>query len=344
VADDHPMLWNLFFWGVTVLAVWWLSGYDSNLTGDNRKKDFTRRAIRCGFTLVLLAIVIWLPPAVIILSVLLGVIWAGCLAELFSHGFRRLVYAEHDNDREFDPQKDRRHLDAIAHLIQTGRRDEAIKLCGELKRSGEVNPVTLEATLAYLGEKPERPPLAQPLADAARRRSRGDFAGAEQQFRSLLAANPENLAAAMALMRLYAQDLHQSGRAAEVLRQLEKQPRVSAGYIEFARRTMAEWSRPPVAPDPAAVSPRAVSVAELLADGRFGTAIEILEAQIQLQPDDFDLRLKLAEAYGRYCGNVDHAEKIVREIETTAGFSPAQVQQARNQLQAWRNARPARAA
>jgi tetratricopeptide (TPR) repeat protein len=334
----------LFFWGVTVVAVWWLSGYDSNLTGDHRKKDFTRRAIRCGLTLVLVAIIIWLPPAVIILSVLLGIIWAGCLAEFFSHGFRRLVYAEHDNDPAFDPGIEQRHLDAIAHLIQTGRRDEAIKLCGELQRSGEVSPVTLATTLEYLGEKPERPPLSKPLADAVRLRSQGDWAGAERELRSLLAANPENLTAALALMRLYAQDMHQSGRAAEVLRQLEKQPRVFPGYIEFARRSMDEWRRMPVAPDPAAVSPRAVPVDELLAGGSWGTAIEILEAQIQSQPGDFNLRLKLAEVYGRYCGNVEHAEKIVREMEAAAGFSPAQVQTAQNQLQAWRSARPARAA
>jgi predicted Zn-dependent protease len=107
---------------------------------------------------------------------------------------------------------------------------------------------------------------------------------------------------------------------------------------------MDEWRRMPVAPDPAAVSPRAVPVDELLAGGSWGTAIEILEAQIQSQPGDFNLRLKLAEAYGRYCGNVEHAEKIVREIEANAGFSPAQVQTAKNQLQAWRSARPARVA
>jgi hypothetical protein len=334
------LLLYLVFLGVTVVAVWWLSGYDSNLTGDNRKKDFTRRAIRCGLTLVLVAIVIWLPPAVILIAVILAIIWAGCLAELFSHGFRRFAFPELYDDRTCDTPKEQRHLDDLANLIQTGRRDEALKLCGEFQRSGEVNPVTLEATLEYLGAKPARAPLSKPLADAAQRRSSGDFSGAEQQLRSQLAANPENLAAAMALMRLYVRDLHQSGKAAEVLRRLEKQPHIPAGYIAFARRLIVESSVPAKA---VAVSPRAASVDELLAGGSLGTAIEMLEAQIRLQPGDFDLRLKLAEAHGRYCGNMDRAEKIIREIEA-AGFSPAQVQRAQSRLQAWRSAGPSRIA
>jgi lipopolysaccharide biosynthesis regulator YciM len=84
-------------------------------------------------------------------------------------------------------------------------------------------------------------------------------------------------------------------------------------------------------------------VDELLAGGGFGTAIEILEEQLRLRPDDFDLRLKLAEVYGRHCGNLHRAEKIIREIETHAGFSPEQIQAARKSLQDWRAAGPGRA-
>jgi tetratricopeptide (TPR) repeat protein len=324
--------------GVMAWPLWWLSGYDSKLTGENQRSDYLRRMVRCGLTLVLEAVLFWLPGTVLFIPLLVAVVWAGCVAGLYSHGFHRLIDPEFYDDREFDPEKEKRHLDALANLIQTGRRDEALRLCGELQRSGEVNPVTLDATREYLGEKPEHPPRFKPLAEAARLRAGGKFAEAEPLLRSLLAANPANLAAAMALMRLYAQDLHQPGQAAEVLRQLEKQPHMAAGHIEFARRSIDEWSRPPAAAD------RPASVDELLAGGRCGTAIEILEARLRAQPDDFDLRLKLAEAYGRYCGNVDHAEKIVREIETTAGFSPAQVQQAQNRLQAWRRAGPAPAA
>jgi hypothetical protein len=102
-----------------------------------------------------------------------------------------------------------------------------------------------------------------------------------------------------------------------------------------------EYSRPSEEEGPESES---ASAEELQKAGRFSTAIEKLEGELAKQPQSFDLRLKLAEAYGRYCGNVEHAEKIVREIEAAAGFSPAQVQTAQNQLQAWRSARPARAA
>jgi hypothetical protein len=77
-------------------------------------------------------------------------------------------------------------------------------------------------------------------------------------------------------------------------------------------------------------------VDELLAQKYFGSAIELLEAKIKEQPEDFATQLKLAEVYGRHCGNWPRAEKIVHQIATRPGFNPGQVQQAQDRLAEWR--------
>jgi hypothetical protein len=81
---------NLVFIGIlagTAALSWWLSGYDTMVTGQDRAADFRRRAIRCGATLLLMAAGLanrWIFIAVV---VPIAVIWAGCLSELFTRGF-----------------------------------------------------------------------------------------------------------------------------------------------------------------------------------------------------------------------------------------------------------------
>ena len=349
------ILINLAILLLVAVGAWWLTGFDKTAGGESKRTHYVFRTIRCAAIVWLAGVFLWfiedrsggMGGAVLLMIIppSLALLLRSSISELFTHGFLRLVDPTLHDDRPLDPGKSRRYMDTIAHLIQNGRRDEAIRLCEELKQSGEVELVTLETTLEFLGVKQERAPVPKPLAEASRLRSQGKFAEAEQLLRSLLARNPENLDAAMMLMRVLAQDLRQSGRASEILRQIEKQPHVSASHIEFARRSIDEWSRPPApaAKREASAPPREESVDELLAGGSFGTAIEILEGQARSQPGDFDLRLKLAEAHGCYCGNIPRAEKIVREIEMDGRFSPEQVQLAKTRLQDWREARPARA-
>ena len=168
---------------------------------------------------------------------------------------------------------------------------------------------------------------------AARLRAEGKFAEAEQRLKSLLAQNPADAGAAMMLMRLFAQDLRQPGRAHEVLRQLEKQPHVAASHLEFARRSIDEWSRPK--PEKTEVAAPPESVEELLAQGFLGTAIERLEEQIKAQPQDFALRLKLAEIHAVRCKDFQRAEKMIRQMETSSIFSPPQTESARAKLKEW---------
>jgi thioredoxin-like negative regulator of GroEL len=168
-----------------------------------------------------------------------------------------------------------------------------------------------------------------------RLRAQGDFPGARAMLKPLLAKNPPDTQAAMLLMRVYAQDLKQPDQALEVLRSLEKQPHVAAAHIEWARRSIDEWSQSP----PSEAGPEALSapksLEELLAEKSFGSAVELLEQQIKEQPGDFNLRMKLAEVHGLCCHNLPRAEKIIRQIETDRSFSSDQIASAGAKLKEW---------
>jgi predicted Zn-dependent protease len=225
----------------------------------------------------------------------------------------------------------------IGGLIRSGRKTEAIQLCESLKASGEMDLTTLELTLEHLGVPQATAKKSSPLTTADQLRRQGKFNEAELLLSSLLAKNPRNLDAAMILVRLYAQDLRELGKAREVLRALEQQPHVPADHIEFARRSLVEWNRPQPPPEKVPAPPE--SVDELLAAKCFGTAIEVLEQKIQEQPQDFDLWLKLAEAHGRYCGNIKRAEKIVEQMKNSFAFDAGQIQAATSRLGEWRAAK-----
>ena len=340
------ILWNIILAAFTGLMLWWLSGFDPRVTGESRKADLIRRAARCAATVILLLIFFGpnavrvgyaFIPLILIVPPLLGVLWAGCLAELFARGFHRLV--DHPDNREFDPGQGARDLDKVASLLKSGRHEEAAQLCETLKQSGDANILALETMLARAGIPQEGFKQSKPLAEAHRLRSEGKFDEAETVLKSLLGENPSNVDAALMLMRLYAQDLRRSDKAAEVLRSLESQPHIPSAHVEYARRSINEWGQRKSAPA-AEVLPE--SVDELLAGGYLGTAIEILERKIKERPGDFDLWLKLAEAHGRHSGNFQRAGKILRQIESNRGFSAEQIQMAKARLKEWREAKPQR--
>ena len=110
--------------------------------------------------------------------------------------------------------------------------------------------------------------------------------------------------------------------------------------LQIARKVINHFHQ--AKPKPEKVDAPPESIDELLAQGYLGTVIEILEQKIGEQPRDFDLRLKLAEVYAQRCGDVHRAEKIVRQIETSPGFTPEQGQNARTKLEELRKARPHR--
>ncbi len=322
---------------LTLLAVaWWLSGYDSSLEGDGRRTDFWRRFLRIVATLFVVVAMVCMPALAMFFAVFIGVIWASCVAELVSRRARTFIDPGFHDDRPLDLKKFQRHQDAIAQLIHHGKRDEAIRLCEELQKSGELDATTLATALEFLGVKQTSTRLERPLNEAARLRTEGKFSEAETLLQTLLQKNPADEGAALALMRLYAEDRRQPGKAHEILRALEKQRGVSAAHVEFARRSMDEWSKPKLVKTGSAAAPKAVSLEELLAQKSFGSAVELLERQIEVSPDDFDLRLKLAEVQAVHCANVARAEKIFRQATAENRFSAAQAAVAAGKLKEWR--------
>lgn len=238
-----------------VPTAWWVSGFDPKVTGENRRKDFIRRLVRCLGTVVLLWIFFGpnavrvgyaFVPLILIIPPAVGILWAGCIGAALAQGIHRLI--DSDDRRSFDPKADSRNLELVAGLLRAGRKEEAVRLCETLKKSGSANVLALETLLVRAGipqpvlEKP------RPLVEAHRLRSEGKLDEAEKVLQSLLAENPANVEAALMLMRLYARDLRRTDKAMEVLRALEKQPDVPAGHLEYARRSIVEWSQRQSAP------------------------------------------------------------------------------------------------
>ncbi len=325
---------------LVVAAVWFTSGYDSKLTNDNNRGDFIRRLTRCSVTLLLLAILLLLPgaeasvPILLAICALMAILWAGCVTEMLSRGLHHLTgFAS--SRREFDPDESGHNLERVASLLREGRRGDAARLAEWLRASGEANVLALDALLDRAGVPHERVQTPAPLAEAHRLCEEGKFAEAETILKSSLAKNPASADAALMLMRIYARDLRRGDKAAEILRSLEKQPHVSSACIEFAARSIHEWGRKKIEPK-AAVLPE--SVEELVAAGYPGTAIEILEENIKRSPDDFETNLKIAEVYGRTCGDLRRAEKIIERVENSLKFTPEQIQLAKSKLREWREA------
>ncbi|MGO8766024.1 MAG: tetratricopeptide repeat protein [Limisphaerales bacterium] len=333
------ILSDILLLALVVAASWWLSGYDSKLSGDNNRNDFVRRSIRCGVTLLLLVMMLALPMAINSIPFLLAIIlslvitWTGCLAEMFARVFHLLIGTTATN-REFDPHESSRNLDQVAELLRNGRRQEAAQLAESLRASGDANVLALEALLERAGLPFENSQKSTPLAEAGRLQRQGKFAEAENILKTLLAENPANVDAALLLIRLYAHDLHQAGKAAEILRLLEKQPHIPAAALDYAARSIHEWRREKAAPE-MAVLPE--SPDDLIAAGYVGTAIEILERTAKEQPQNFEAQLKLAEAYGLHSANPQRAKKIIEKIENNPAFTAEQVQFAKARLAEWKN-------
>ena len=103
---------------------WWLSGYDSLVTGENLRADLIRRGLRCGGTLLILAFGSINPGLMIFMFVAIAILWASCLSELFARAFQ--VFVDHPDNREFDPILPTRELNRLAALVRDGLNEEAM--------------------------------------------------------------------------------------------------------------------------------------------------------------------------------------------------------------------------
>jgi thioredoxin-like negative regulator of GroEL len=177
-----------------------------------------------------------------------------------------------------------------------------------------------------------------PVSEARSLQARGRFPEAEQLLKSILQKNPDNMEAAMVLVRLYAQDLRQPAQAEEVLQRLEKRPHTSASHIDFARRSIKEWTTAKPVTAEAATPVQIVSLDEMLAQGEYDKAAGLIGERIREEPRNFALSLKLAEIEAVHRRNFNRAERIIQQLSADPLFEPEQIEAARLKLKAWREA------
>src|SRR5439155_22978788 len=83
----------------TGLLAWWISGYDPKLTGENKADDLSRRILRCGLTLLLMAGGLagaasdprFAGSIAIIVALPVVVLWLNCLGEALAQAFHSLI-------------------------------------------------------------------------------------------------------------------------------------------------------------------------------------------------------------------------------------------------------------
>jgi tetratricopeptide (TPR) repeat protein len=351
---------------ITAAISWWLSGYDTRLSGqmEHRGRDLTRRLLRCGVTLIIIGFAAWLFIGGRVFEAFIGVvfmlplapIWMGCLSELSARGVMGLI--DREDHRQFDSRQVPRDLDRLAGLVRAGRYEQAVVLCRQLSESNEVSALAMDAQLFQLYQElfsEERITRSPVLAEAVRLRGQRQFAEAAVKLNAVLKRDPLNLAAALLLMRIQTQDLSRPDQAAALLENLARQPHAPPAFAGYARRRIGEWSGA-VAPRPKTseniesllVNPNAsrapeigpdfnlASVNELLAKGRLSTAIEMLENKVRAEPREFEVWMKLAEAHGVYCRDLARAGKIIDKLAGNAAFTPEQVRSARETLKEWK--------
>ena len=235
------ILADVVFVAIGTALAWWISGYDTRVTGEDEHADIMRRVIRCGITLVLLAMATISGFGAIFIFLALGIFWAGCGAEFVSQQFHKLIDPE--DKRAFDPKETERKLDHLAQLIREHKTTEALDLCQKLEESGEVSPLTLEATTHRLYQETlDSIPTLEPLSEIRRLCERKQFDQAELLLKQLLAGQPKNWAAMLLLMRIYAEGLSQPEKAFAWFQPANKRPQLHPIFVKYARQSIKEWS------------------------------------------------------------------------------------------------------
>lgn len=334
---------------VLMAGAWWLSGFDSRVTGEDPVADVTRRALRCGVTLAFLILATLNGYIAIFIFVSLGVLWASCVAELFARQFHKVVDPE--DDRKFDPKETERNLDLLAKLTREGRIKEALEFSEKLQKSSEISPMALEAKLHHLYQEIlnsiDTSPLLRDVRDLV---GRGEFAQAELRLKQILVTQPTNWAAMLLLMRAYTKGFLQPNRALAFLQDDKAQPRLYPAFVPYARSSIAQWTaqahQPPEEQQnilshqiqPSAIEPE-LSVDELLKSNQLATAVERLEKELSEQPRNFELWIKLAEIYAVYCADANRAVKIIQRMQNTSAFTAEEIQLAKGKLREWQAAR-----
>jgi len=140
------------------------------------------------------------------------------------------------------------HLDKWSAAIRIVQRlcrcpafneDEKIFVVNHLKGLAATQGLDLDIQ-KLRGRHLQRPRLTA-LKQATRLREQGQSEKAISLLKEMLQRNPENLAAGVMLVRIYAQDLHRRDQAEQVIAQLEKQHCGSRAVIDFLSNSLEEW-------------------------------------------------------------------------------------------------------
>lgn len=265
------------------------------------------------------------------------------------------------------------HLDNLGLAEKLARRlhrsrdiddDQKTFAMQQLKGWAAVKGVNLNVN-RFAGERP-RLHKAKPLQEADRLRRAGFFNEAESLLLKLRQKDPDDLAAALLLLRIYTQDMRRRDHAEKILAQLNEQPHTSGAFVEFARRSLDEWSRlapaaavrrrtwlqrirgaraedcdtgkivllgspliQPMMPDqPKPVVNLSQTVEELIADGRLETALQLAEQLLAADPENFTVWIQSLEILTVRTSNLRRAEGVCEKIQAIPTFSPEQKQQA----------------
>jgi len=111
-------------------------------------------------------------------------------------------------------------------------------------------------------------------------------------------------------------------------------PKVEDHMTTYLERVKAAQGQPP---DTSLVQDQ---VEKLLLERRLGTAVELIKQQAEAQPDNFDLWLRYAEAHGHHCGDLNTAEKIIRQMDRSGHFKKAQMKKVHARLKKWHKKHP----
>ena len=345
---------NLFLVALVTSVAWWLSGYDTKLTGEDEKADLRRRLVKCAITAVLIGIAAFGNRFVAVpIFASLGIYWARCGAEFGSQQFHKLI--DPQDDRPFDPRHAEQGLEKFAQLVQQGRTREALDLCQQLEHSRDVSALGLETAVhRFYQDTLDSIAISPVLLEARRLRELRQFSEAESQLKSILASQPDNAAAILMLMRVYAEDMEQPGRAQALIEPADqRQPRLHPAFMKYAQKSIQERSRagvgkaadgqPPISAAATQPHPQAlvteVSVDELLKGGQLSTAVELLENATRQEPDNFDVWMKLAEVHAVYCADHNRAGKIIQKMLSTGAFTAEEIQLAKTKLREWQKVR-----
>lgn len=264
------------------------------------------------------------------------------------------------------------------HRCQAFTADQRAFAVLELKGWAATRGVNLEVK-RFASRRPQA--RRNPIKEAAQLREAGFYQEARTKLELLLHREPDNLAAGLMLMRIFAQDLQQPAKAEKLLKEFAAQRFTSEAYVEFAQRSIAQWQAVPPAlsarkrswwarvthrdAEPQTSSTRiklqglvmtespvhlnvasttgGLTIGDLLREGRIETALTEVERRIAAQPDEFDSWNDLLKILTQHAVNLKRARAVLDQVEQHPAFTAEQKKLAKELLRQGEAARVQRA-